>query len=167
MDDLLAGVKGRVPSDAYCAAALTMEDLFVPSSTWDYIPGRSHYTQRHGAFSFARLCSQVDSEFRPCSRGTYLRRCLKLSSHEIAHMFGVKHCPDSHCRMAATMSLEMHDATSLFFCRRCESKLQRLLHWTAAEQRDRRRRLHQVLDSLNGQLKGEFDEELRTLARNS
>lgn len=161
MDDLLECLKQRVPKDAYGILAVTTIDLFVPNSSWPYIPGRSHYTQRHGACSFARLGSQTDSVFTPCDRGTFLRRCLKLSCHEAAHMFGLKHCSDQMCRMAGTMSLEHHDATRLFFCSSCEQKLRTLLRWSQKDLNDRRQALAEVLTSI--EVQGEFEAEIKEL----
>eukprot|EP00746_Dinoflagellata_sp_MGD_P023570 gnl/MRDRNA2_/MRDRNA2_15523_c0_seq1.p1 gnl/MRDRNA2_/MRDRNA2_15523_c0~~gnl/MRDRNA2_/MRDRNA2_15523_c0_seq1.p1 ORF type:complete len:282 (-),score=39.55 gnl/MRDRNA2_/MRDRNA2_15523_c0_seq1:239-1084(-) len=162
MDDLLASLKQRVPQDAYGIIAMTTIDFFVPGNTsWEYIPGRSHYTQRHGACSFARLGSQTDRIFTPCDRGTFVRRCLKLSCHEVAHMFGLKHCSDQLCRMAGTMSLEHHDATCLFFCSDCEQKLRALLRWSQKDLAERRQALAEVLNNL--EVKEEFSAEIQEL----
>lgn len=150
MDDLLTWLKFHVPSDAYCLVAITTLDLFAAGSSCDYIPGRSHYTQRHGAFSLARLGSEVVWEFKPCGLGKYLRRCLKLSSHEVAHTFGLKHCINQTCRMVGTMSLEHHDATNLVFCHSCEQKLCGLLRWSERTYRRRASYLAKVLQSLSG-----------------
>mmetsp|Transcript_11263 Transcript_11263/g.19985 ORF Transcript_11263/g.19985 Transcript_11263/m.19985 type:complete len:258 (+) Transcript_11263:58-831(+) len=164
MDDLLNWLKRHVPPDAYCVAAITTLDLFVPSAkTCDYIPGRSHYTQRHGACSLSRLMSEVDWKVDPCSRGKFLRRCLKLTSHEVAHMFGVKHCMDATCRMAATMSLAHHDATSLLFCRQCEAKLQQLMGWSSSILQDRAQAMAGVLADAGP----EFEQEVAELAKNT
>mmetsp|Transcript_131878 Transcript_131878/g.239804 ORF Transcript_131878/g.239804 Transcript_131878/m.239804 type:complete len:288 (-) Transcript_131878:16-879(-) len=162
MDDLLFWLKRNVPDDAYCIAAITMIDLFVPSTTsWDYIPGRSHYTQRHGACSLSRLRSEVDWKFEPCSRGKFLRRCFKLTSHEVAHMFGLKHCVESTCRMAGTMSLEHHDATTLFFCSNCEAKLHRVSNWSSGDMHKRAQNMAIVL--ANCCTAAEFEEEVAAL----
>eukprot|EP00927_Polykrikos_kofoidii_P072685 TRINITY_DN68778_c0_g1_i1.p1 TRINITY_DN68778_c0_g1~~TRINITY_DN68778_c0_g1_i1.p1 ORF type:complete len:275 (+),score=16.72 TRINITY_DN68778_c0_g1_i1:81-905(+) len=161
MDDLLVWLKHHVPEDAYCIVAVTGIDLFLPTSApGKYIPGRSHYTQRHGAFSIARLGSEVDTYFQPCSQGLHLRRCLKLSSHEVAHTFGLKHCIKPTCRMAGTTSLEHHDETSLFFCNMCEQKLQKLLRWSRHDCQHRARRVAQCLRGLGIE---EFDDEARYL----
>lgn len=162
MDDLLDWLKTHVPQDAYCIVAITAIDLFVPSATsWDYIPGRSHYTQRHGACSLSRLASEVDWKVVPCSRSKFIRRCFKLTSHEVAHMFGLKHCVDSTCRMAGTMSLQHHDDTTLLFCSKCDSKLRRLLKWSSSEMEDRAGKLAQTLSrSCEG---SEFEEEIAAL----
>jgi len=163
MDDVLNWLKRNVPRDAYGIAVVTTIDLFVPGpGRSEYIPGRSHYTQRHGACSLARLCSEVDWKVEPCSRGRFLRRCLKLTSHEVAHMFGLKHCVYT-CRMAGTTSLEHHDATTLRFCSRCEGKLQHLLKWSASDLCDRATGLADVL--ANCSPGAEFDDEVTALRR--
>lgn len=161
MDDLLKWLQRRVPQDAYCIVAVTTLDLFVPDSSWEYIPGRSHYTQRHGACSYARLKSETDQMFVPCDRGTFVRRCLKLTCHEVAHTFGLKHCSDSTCRMAGTMSLEHHDATHLLFCSDCEFKLQTLLKWSRQDLKDRAKALSAVL--ANTEIAAEFQAEITDL----
>merc|ERR1712129_464278 len=141
--------------------AVTGIDLFLPNTApGKYIPGRSHYTQRHGVFSIARLGSEVDTSFQPCSQGLYLRRCLKLSSHEVAHTFGLKHCMKPTCRMAGTTSLEHHDETSLLFCNMCEQKLQKLLRWSRHDCQHRAKTLAQ---SLRGLVTEEFNDEARYL----
>mmetsp|Transcript_126341 Transcript_126341/g.252455 ORF Transcript_126341/g.252455 Transcript_126341/m.252455 type:complete len:275 (+) Transcript_126341:32-856(+) len=161
MDDLLVWLKYHVPEDAYCIVAVTGLDLFLASAAPGcYIPGRSHYTQRHGAFSIARLGSEVDTSFQPCDQALYLRRCLKLSSHEVAHTFGLKHCVKPTCRMAGTTSLEHHDETTLFFCNTCEQKLEKLFRWSY---HDCQRRAKTLAQCLRGLLSEEFEDEVHYL----
>ena len=98
-----------------------------------------------------------------CRRGTYLRRCLKLSSHEVAHTFGLKHCTEVGCRMTATVSLDHHDFTQLRFCMECEEKLKRLLKWSSRDCLRRSAALAQTLQK--HEVEGEFQAEIETLEK--
>lgn len=53
-----------------------------------------------------------------------LVRILKISSHEIGHMFTIKHCTYAHCVMNGANHMQETDASPIRACSRCQQKLQ-------------------------------------------
>lgn len=53
----------------------------------------------------------------------FLDRVTKESVHEIGHLMGLKHCPDSLCVMHFSNSLMDTDFKRYFFCNNCQPKL--------------------------------------------
>ncbi|MBW2732075.1 MAG: hypothetical protein JRH20_06745 [Deltaproteobacteria bacterium] len=68
-----------------------------------------------GIYSLARFGKE---------RGPLLKRALKLSAHEIGHMFGLKHCVFYECVMNGVNSRAEMDRSPLHLCPVCLSKLQ-------------------------------------------
>jgi archaemetzincin len=46
-------LKLRLPSDAFCILAITMEDLY-PDASWNFVFGQASPRERVGVYSFAR-----------------------------------------------------------------------------------------------------------------
>jgi len=51
--DILTFLKKRLPKDAFCLLAITMEDLY-PHPSWNFVFGQASPHDRVGIFSFAR-----------------------------------------------------------------------------------------------------------------
>src|SRR6266446_10215787 len=51
--DVLNFLKTRLPADAFCMLAITMEDLY-PESSWNFVFGQASLRERVGVYSFAR-----------------------------------------------------------------------------------------------------------------
>ena len=51
--DVLNFLKSRLPSDAFCILAITMEDLY-PDASWNFVFGQASPRERVGVYSFAR-----------------------------------------------------------------------------------------------------------------
>ena len=139
----------RCPEDAAAYIAFTAEDLF-PAPEWNFCFGYALYKQRVGVWSLARngnpdkvgscldegiiesgVFGGITSSSRP--RGfapdnpdeakTVLRRTLRIASHEVGHMFSMRHCIAYKCNMNGVNSLEEADATPLYLCPECLRKL--------------------------------------------
>lgn len=114
----------RLPIDAYCVLAITTEDLYCGLLTSIFTFGQASLTDRVGVYSLLR----VDPKFYTNSptendEETLLKRCCKVAVHEIAHMFGLKHCIFFNCLMNPANYLEALDFISLHFCPICLHKL--------------------------------------------
>lgn len=48
---------------------------------------------------------------------------MKISSHEISHMFGLHHCIDANCVMNGTNNLSETDKNTSRLCSHCQRKL--------------------------------------------
>lgn len=107
------------PKDAIVVMALTAKDLY-PKPEWNFVFGLANYNTRTGITSIYRYSnSSIDAyNYHSC-----LQRIIKTSTHEISHMFGVKHCINAICLMNGVNSLEEADTRYNALCSECLAKL--------------------------------------------
>lgn len=123
-DDVLGFLKSRVPPDAFCVLAITMEDLY-PEPSWNFVFGQASLRERVGVYSFARYDPAFYGEPRTPSYETLLlRRSCKVLAHETGHMFGLAHCTFFNCLMNGSNHLAESDRRPLHLCPVCLRKLQ-------------------------------------------
>lgn len=123
-DDVLDFLKGRLPADAFCLLAITMEDLY-PEPSWNFVFGQASLRERVGVYSFARYDPAFYGEPRDSSYETLLlRRSCKVLAHETGHMFGLAHCTFFNCLMNGSNHLSESDRRPLHLCPVCLRKLQ-------------------------------------------
>ncbi|TPG41831.1 Zn-dependent protease [Flavobacterium pectinovorum] len=94
-------------------------DLY-PKPEWNYVFGLASYRDKVGVSSIYRL---QDGELTSENFNLCLSRLLKISSHEIGHMFGLHHCTNANCVMNGTNSMEETDRHSIRLCSVCQRKL--------------------------------------------
>ena len=121
--DILIFLRSRLPPDAFCLLAITMEDLY-PHPSWNFVFGQASLRDRVGVFSFARY----DPAFYGQERGkdyqeVLVRRTCKVLVHEIGHMFSLHHCIFFKCVMNGSNHLQESDARPLTLCPVCLRKL--------------------------------------------
>ncbi|XP_040885511.1 archaemetzincin-2 isoform X2 [Toxotes jaculatrix] len=166
---LLQFLANRKPKDAFCIVGITMIDLY-PKDSWNFVFGQASLSMGMGVFSFARYddnfysrnyagrlkkrlqlkqgdYSVFDGYYTPPICSTLLLRSCKTMTHEIGHMFGIRHCQWLNCVMQGSNHLEESDRRPLDFCPICLRKLQvsvsfkiaerykALLHWMEDDQR--------------------------------
>ncbi|KAM9337029.1 archaemetzincin-2 [Symphorus nematophorus] len=166
--DLLCFLQNRTPKDAFCIVGITMIDLY-PKDSWNFVFGQASLSMGMGVFSFARYddnfysrsyagrlkkslklkqgdYSVFDGYYTPPITSTLLLRSCKTMTHEIGHMFGIKHCQWLNCVMQGSNHLEESDRRPLDCCPICLRKLQvavgfkiadrykALLHWMEEDQ---------------------------------
>lgn len=130
--DILRVMARKVPADAYCVIAVTMEDLY-PAESWNFVFGYASLRERVGVYSFARYDPGFYGESRDAgSRSLILRRGLKVMAHEIGHMFGIEHCTVHACVMNGTNHLEESDSRPLHPCPVCLRKLHHAVGFSPA-----------------------------------
>ena len=122
--DVLALLRTKLPPDAFCTLAITMEDLY-PDPAWNFVFGQASLRERVGVFSFARY----DPVFFGEKRGedyqrVLLRRSCKVLVHEMAHMFSLAHCIFFRCVLNGSNHLQESDSRPLWLCPVCLRKLQ-------------------------------------------
>ena len=101
-----------IPGDAAAFIAFTNVDLY-PGDTWHFVFGQASLEKRVGVWSLYRL-----------SKGSKLiDRTLKISLHEVGHMFGMRHCIKYECLMAGTNHLAETDRRPLDNCPECMAKV--------------------------------------------
>jgi archaemetzincin len=122
--DVLDSLKARVPADAFCVLAITMDDLY-PEPSWNFVFGQASLRERVGVYSFARYDPAFYGESRaPGYEILLLRRSCKVLVHETSHMFGLAHCTFFNCLMNGSNHLAESDRRPLHLCPVCLRKLQ-------------------------------------------
>lgn len=109
----------RVPDNAIVYMALTEKDLY-PKPSWNFVFGLASYRSRVGVTSIFRFSDYAldSTNYKLC-----LGRLIKISSHEIGHMFSMKHCTYALCTMNGTNSISETDSKPNRFCSQCTGKL--------------------------------------------
>ncbi|XP_033896154.2 archaemetzincin-2 [Acipenser ruthenus] len=153
--DLLHYLKKRKPRDAFCIVGITMIDLY-PKDSWNFVFGQASLTEGMGIFSFARYDDNFYSRnykgrlqktkkltpgdyslfsgcYTPPITSTLLYRSCKTLTHEIGHIFGLKHCQWLRCVMQGSNHLEESDRRPLDLCPICVRKLQSAIGFRIAE----------------------------------
>jgi archaemetzincin len=159
--DVLKFLKGRVPADAFCVLAITMEDLY-PEPSWNFVFGQASLRERVGVYSFARYDPAFYGEPRDRNYETLLlRRSCKVLAHETGHMFGLAHCTFFNCLMNGSNHLAESDRRPLHLCPVCLRKLKWSIEFDVVE---RYRALERVTraDGFNDEADW-FADRIRTL----
>jgi archaemetzincin len=107
----------NLPKDACAYMAITTSDLY-PDKNWNFVFGEADQVNRIGVSSMARYPITDSNSFQQC-----LKRMMKTTSHEIAHMLGMEHCIEAACVMNGSNSLEESDRQPVFLCSDCTAKL--------------------------------------------
>ena len=110
----------KIPEDAICYISITNKDLY-PDNNWNYVFGQAYLTKLTGVSSYCRFFEKkLDStNFKKC-----LERTIKTTTHEICHMFSLKHCVIYPCLVNGSNHLEEADNKPLWLCPECLAKLQ-------------------------------------------
>lgn len=124
-EQLLAGyllndiLKEEKPVNRIALMGLSELDLY-PKPEWNYVFGLASYRDKVGVSSIYRL---QDGKLTSENFNLCLSRLLKISSHEIGHMFGLHHCTNANCVMNGTNSMDETDRHSIRLCSVCQRKL--------------------------------------------
>lgn len=153
--DLLRFLENRKPKDAFCIVGITMIDLY-PKDSWNFVFGQASLSSGMGVFSFSRYddnfysrsyagrlkkqaklkkgdYSVFDGYYTPPISSTLLLRSCKTMTHEIGHMFGIRHCQWLNCVMQGSNHLEESDRRPLDPCPVCLRKLQVAINFKIAD----------------------------------
>lgn len=122
--DVLNFLHKKLPSDAFCILAVTMEDLY-PDPTWNFVFGQASLTERIGVYSFARYDPVFYGEKRKSDyEHIIMKRSCRILAHETGHMFGLQHCIFFRCIMNGSNHLKESDSRPLHLCPVCLRKIQ-------------------------------------------
>lgn len=122
MDTVL---KPILADDAAALIAFTNEDLY-PDASMNYVFGQASMEDRVGVWSLFRLQQNA-------SYDTFLRRTIKIATHETGHMFSMHHCTKYECVMSGTNYLGETDRRPIDACPECTAKVCWLSHAVPSE----------------------------------
>lgn len=109
----------RIPDNAIVYMALTEKDLY-PKPSWNFVFGLASYRNKVGVTSIYRFS---DYKLDSANYNLCLNRLIKISSHEVGHMFSMKHCTYALCAMNGTNSISETDSKPNRLCSQCTGKL--------------------------------------------
>uniref|UniRef100_A0A671L7D1 Archaemetzincin-2 n=1 Tax=Sinocyclocheilus anshuiensis TaxID=1608454 RepID=A0A671L7D1_9TELE len=132
-------LKKRKPRDAFCIVGITMIDLY-PRESRNLVFGRASLTE-------ARCGYRYDDNFYERSYAGQMKKkliaisflfhisdfCRTTLTHEIGHIFGVKHYQWLNCVMQGSNHLEESDRQPLDLCPICLRKLQSAIGFKIAD----------------------------------
>lgn len=122
--DILKWLPRVKPADCYALIAVTMEDLY-PDEAWNFVFGQAMLQGGVGVFSFVRYDPAFYGEaVTEGAKELMLRRSGKVLTHEMGHMFGMRHCLFYECLMNGSNHLAETDSRPMHLCPVCLRKLQ-------------------------------------------
>lgn len=121
----------RKPKDCACLLALTLEDLYAaPEPESAFVFGYASTQARVGVHSMLRYDPGFADVTRrpPDFQQRILERGIRVICHELAHLFGLRHCIHYACVMNPTAGVRDLDELPWRLCPVCLRKL-----WTVAD----------------------------------
>lgn len=125
---ILRRLADHVPPDALVYAVFTTEDLYTQGLR--FVFGEGSLDGRRGVYSLRRLGTPDPALF--------LRRALKLMSHEAGHILSIAHCVHYSCVMQGSNTLSEDDRHPMHLC---PMDLEKLLWNVGGDATSRYRRL--------------------------
>jgi archaemetzincin len=109
----------KLEDDGAVIVAVGDVDLYIPILT--FVFGEAHLGGRCAVVSYHRLLQ----EFYGLPRDDRLAaaRLAKTAVHETGHVFGLTHCDDYECVMAASHGVEWMDLKGAGLCGGCRGRL--------------------------------------------
>lgn len=121
-------LKNNIPDSAIVLMGISEKELY-PKPDWNFVFGLAYLKQRVGISSLYRM-----QDAKPLTEENFalsLSRILKISSHEIGHMFSIKHCIYAACVMNGANHMQETDHSPMRACSVCQQKLQNSIGYDA------------------------------------
>lgn len=109
----------KLPDDAAALLGLTAVDLW-PGEGWSFVFGQASLRNRVGIWSIYR---NGDPDASPADFRLCLLRTIKTATHELGHMFSMRHCTKYECNMCGSNNREESDSGPLALCPECMAKV--------------------------------------------
>jgi archaemetzincin len=94
---------------------VTELDLYIPILT--FVFGEAQLGGNNAVVSYHRLTQEFYG--LPADAGTLQERLVKEAVHEVGHTYGLTHCEDYECVMAASHGIEALDLKTTALCPYC------------------------------------------------
>ena len=120
---VLSCITDNIGENIYKVLTVTEFDLYSPIFSRFF--GEAQLQGKCAIVSICRL-RQEYYNLRSDEK-IFLARCKKVVIHEMAHMFGLRHCNDSNCVMYSSNSIADTDIKSDLLCPSCEKLLKELM----------------------------------------
>jgi archaemetzincin len=156
-DDILLYMKKHLPKDAYCMMGVTLIDLY-PQESWNFVYGVGSLRERVGIFSLARYYPGVHGSGYDQERIDRLKlnrsdrvrifhkRAFKVITHEIGHMFGMRHCIYFHCNENGSNHMKESDLQPIHFCPVCLRKIHKSIGFDPVKRYEQLKELYESHD---------------------
>lgn len=136
-EDLMAvaatAVKDAPDVQRRCIATMgvTLLDLALDAAGDNWVYGVARPMEYQGTFSLARFHPSFCGESVPPEQvpSVIRRRCCKVLSHELGHLFGLKHCINFTCLMNGANHARELNRQPLIECPACTKKLCQTIPW--------------------------------------
>ncbi|UCG71120.1 MAG: archaemetzincin family Zn-dependent metalloprotease [Thermoplasmata archaeon] len=93
---------------------LGVVDLDLYSEPLNFVFGQAEISGKAAVISLFRLKGE---------KSLFETRAVKEAVHEIGHLFGLRHCPNTSCVMHFSNCLEETDTKEEKYCEDCEARL--------------------------------------------
>jgi archaemetzincin len=104
--------------------ALEITDIDLYAEGLNFVFGEAELGGQCAVISLTRLRQGFYS--LPENKTNFLERAIKEAIHELGHVYGLEHCPDSDCVMHFSNSLLDTDRKNASFCPRCQKVIEEL-----------------------------------------
>jgi archaemetzincin len=117
--EILARMASCVNGNTWRLLGVTGVDLYIPILT--FVFGEAQLQGTMALVSTHRLRQEFYG--LPSDERLLNERLLKEAVHELGHTFGLTHCDDTDCVMAASHAVEWIDLKSSHYCPACTSAI--------------------------------------------
>ena len=108
--------------NAFRLLGVVSVDIFTPILR--YVFGEAMFPGKAAVVSTYRLGIALKQEKPSNDRDVFIDRVIKEGIHEIGHTFGLTHCNDRNCVMAASLDINQIDSKSTQLCSYCRFMLE-------------------------------------------
>ena len=123
----------NIPDSAISFISITNKDLY-PQDDWNFVFGQASLRKRIGVSSYRRYFENTldTTNFNIC-----FERLIKTTTHELGHMFSLKHCRIYKCLLNGSNHMKEADSKPLWLCPECLAKLQYCIKFDLFERYDK------------------------------